>query len=88
MKHREPVTTVSVTYTVVFERDPESGCYTVTVPALPAVVSQGRTLDEARVMAADAIRGYLEYLRDEGRPIPANDAAPSETIREKLTVSI
>jgi predicted RNase H-like HicB family nuclease len=39
-------------------------------------------------MAADAIRGYLEYLRDEGRPIPANDAAPAETIREKLTVSI
>ncbi len=57
------------TYTVVFEKEPEGG-YTVLVPALAGLVTFGRTLREARTMAADAILCHLEGLRKDGEPIP------------------
>ena len=47
-------------YEVVFE--PNGGGYTVTVPKLPGLVTEGDTLKEARSMAKDAIRCYLESL--------------------------
>ena len=43
-------------YSVVFEPAEEGGCV-VRVPALPGVVTQGRTLDEARSMVRDATKG-------------------------------
>jgi len=56
-------------YTVVYEPAKEGG-YVVTVPALPGLVTEGDTLEEARAMADDAIRGYLESLRKHGEAIP------------------
>jgi predicted RNase H-like HicB family nuclease len=53
---------------------------------LPAVVTQGETLEEARAMAMDAIRLVLEDLIAEGQPIPADTAA--EPIKEKVKVAI
>jgi predicted RNase H-like HicB family nuclease len=44
-------------YTVLFE-PAEDGKYVVTCAALPGLVTEGDTLEEARAMAADAIRGY------------------------------
>lgn len=70
-------------YTVLFEPAEEGG-YVVTCPALPGVVTQGESLEEARAMAADAIRGYLESLTKDGLPIPS-DTTP-EPIKEKITV--
>jgi predicted RNase H-like HicB family nuclease len=46
-------------YNVIFRPEPEGG-YTVMVPALPGCVTYGRNLKEARLMATDAVRGYLE----------------------------
>jgi antitoxin HicB len=56
-------------YTVVFEPAEEGG-YVVTVPALPGLITEGDTLEEARAMAKDAIRGYLESLIKHGEEIP------------------
>jgi antitoxin HicB len=56
-------------YTVLFEPAEEGG-YVVTCPVLPGLVTEGNTLDEARAMAADAIRAYLESLHKDGQPIP------------------
>ncbi len=56
-------------YTVVFEPAEEGG-YVVTVPALPGLVTEGDTLEEARAMVKDAIRGYLESLLKHGEEIP------------------
>ncbi len=47
-------------YEVVF--DPNGAGYTVTVPKLPGLVTEGGSLREAREMAKDAIRCYLEAL--------------------------
>ena len=43
------------------------------VPALPGCVIYGRTVDEAREMAKDAISGYIASLRKHKDPIPTDD---------------
>lgn len=59
--------------------------YQVTVPLLPGLVTYGRTLAEAREMAADAIRVHLEGLRKDGEPIPDEKAARTERVRVALS---
>ena len=46
-------------YTTVFEPLPEGG-FSVLVPAIPEICTFGSDLQEAREMARDAIRCYLE----------------------------
>jgi predicted RNase H-like HicB family nuclease len=62
-------------YTAVFEPAPEGG-FVVTVPALPGLVTEGDTIEEARAMVEDAIRGYLESLVRHGEEIPI-EASPA-----------
>ena len=76
------------TYTVVFEPDEKAGGYTVTCPALPGLVTEGDTLEEARAMAADAICCYLESLRQDGERIPLSEEYETEPIRESITVRL
>ena len=66
-------------YTIVITPD-ETGGYVVTCPALPGLVTEGDTIEEAREMARDAIAGYLESLRMEGEPIPFDTSVTTETI--------
>jgi len=54
-------------FTIIIERQPE-GEYLVSVPALPGCYTEGRTLKEARDMAADAIRAYCTSLIKHGEP--------------------
>ena len=49
------------TFTMLFEPAEEGG-YVVTCPALPGLVTEGDTMEEARAMAEDALRVYLESL--------------------------
>jgi antitoxin HicB len=74
------------TYTVVFEPDEQAGGYVVTCPALPGLVTEGDTLEEARTRAAGAIRCYLESLRKDGLPLPLGELHDAEPIREPVTV--
>ena len=71
-------------YTVVFEPAEEGG-YVVTVPALPGLVTEGDSLEEAREMAKDAIRGYLESLRKHDEEIPLEQGEP---VTERILVSL
>ena len=66
-------------YQIVLRPEPEGG-YTVFVPALPGCITWGRSLRQARRMAADAIEGYLISLVKHGEPIPTDD--------ESLTASV
>lgn len=52
-----------LTYTAVFQPAAEGG-FVVYVPALPGLVTQGESLEEAKQMAADAIEGYLGVLKE------------------------
>ena len=57
------------TFTVLLTPD-ETGGYVVTCPALPGLVTQGDTLEEAQAMAVDAIQCHIESMIEDGLPIP------------------
>lgn len=56
-------------FTVNLLPQPEGG-YTVLVPALPEVVTEGETRDEALANAREAIEAVLDMYREEGWEIP------------------
>jgi predicted RNase H-like HicB family nuclease len=56
-------------YPVIFEPAKDGG-YDVIVPAIPEICTFGETLKEAKAMAEDSIRCYLESALKEGEPIP------------------
>lgn len=58
-------------YTVLVHHEPDVDMYLVDVPDLPGVITEGRTREEAVENAQNAIKVYLEALREEGRPVPA-----------------
>jgi antitoxin HicB len=68
-------------YAVVMTPNGDGG-YVVTCPTLPGLVTGGDTLEEARVMAADAIRGYIESLQKDGEPIPTDNPIVEEVAVE------
>jgi len=61
-------------YTTIFEPLPEGG-YSVLIPAIPEICTFGATLGEAREMARDAIRCYLESALETGEEIPGDISA-------------
>lgn len=76
------------TYTVLFEPAAEGG-YTVMVPMLPGVITEGDTLEEARGRAKEAIRGYLKVLRKHREPIPRETRADfARPITERVAVTV
>ena len=75
-------------YTAFFEPAEEGG-FVVTCPALPGLVTEGDSFEDARAMAADAIRGYLESLLKDGLPLPPDDSRPRSSLhRETVTVAV
>lgn len=52
----------------------DDGTFLVTSPDLPGLITDGRTLEEARFNAVEALSGLLETMIEFGDPIPA----PSE----------
>ena len=63
-------------YTVLLTPEPEEGGFSVRVPALPGLFTQGETYDEAVEVARAAIAFHLECLEAEGELIPEETAAP------------
>lgn len=72
----------SFDFTIVLEPQAEGG-FTVSVPSLPEVATEGETESEALAMAEEAIKLALDYRRDHGLTIPA-DTSPKV---RKITVS-
>jgi antitoxin HicB len=85
MRWKETVDTTEYRFTVLFEPAEEGG-YVVTCPALPGLVTEGDTLEEAREMAKDAIRAYLESLQMDGLPIPTDTPIREEPVKEQVKV--
>lgn len=68
---------------VVFQPEPEGG-YTVVVPSLPGCVTYGKTLEEARKMAVDAISGFIKVLGEDGEDIPNDEESFVSTLSFKF----
>ena len=58
-------------FSIILEPQEEGG-FTVLVPALPEVVTEGDTEQQALANAEEAIRAILAYRRDHGIAIPAD----------------
>jgi antitoxin HicB len=56
-------------YNIVLPPEPEGG-YTALIPSLRGCVTYGRTVEEAKRMAKDAIGGYIESLRKHAESHP------------------
>ena len=56
-------------YIGLIHKEPKSD-YGVSFPDLPGCITAGRTLDEARAMAEEALAFHLEGLAEDGDPIP------------------
>ena len=79
MKKNKSRTTKERSYTVLYE-PVRNGGFQVTVPLLQGLISYGRTFDEARDMARDAIRCYLEALKKDHIPIPTEQSMLQERV--------
>ena len=76
------------TYTVLFEPAVEGG-YTVSVPMLPGVITEGDTLAEARERVREAIRGYLKVLQKRGESIPRERGAElRRPVTERVAIAV
>ena len=71
-------------YTTLFEPMPKGG-FNAIVHAIPEICTFGETLEEAREMARDAIRCYLQSALKTDEPIPGDVA---EITTERVAVII
>ncbi len=69
-------------FSVVLEPQ-EGGGFTALVPALPEVVSEGETKEEALATVEEAIRAVLEFRHDRQLDIPAD--TPPDVRRITIT---
>lgn len=78
------------TYTVIFEyfKEDETEGYNVVVPAIPEVITWGKTLEEAQANAREALQCHLEGLRKTGETIPADIEVTEVVHVERYPVSI
>ena len=56
-------------YIAFLRKDPKSD-YGVEFPDFPGCITAGRSLEEARRMATEALAFHIEGLRQDGQPIP------------------
>ncbi len=70
-------------YTVIFKPLDEGG-YDVIVSALPEICTFGDTIQDAREMAEDAIKCFIESALELDEPIPVD----TEVSLEKIAVKI
>ncbi len=83
MAKKRTRTTTEHSFTVLYEVVGKKA-YQVTVPSLSGLVTYGRSFDEARKMARDAIICYLGALRKDRAEIPSEHAI----LQERVTVTV
>ncbi|MBI5120577.1 MAG: type II toxin-antitoxin system HicB family antitoxin [Rhodospirillales bacterium] len=57
-----------VSYVAYLRKDKNSD-YGIEFPDLPGCISAGRSLEEAKAMAVEALAGHVALLRQEGMPV-------------------
>ncbi len=70
-----------LTYKVLLNPEPEGG-FTATVPSLPGCITYGETVDEAMLMAEEAIVLYVDSL------VAHNEKVPDETNMLEYAITI
>ena len=74
-------------YRAIYEPLTEGG-FQVIVPALPGIVTYGRTIEEAREMAQDAIACHLQGLLKDDEEIPKDPFTSEPPVIEELKIAV
>ena len=74
-------------YTVYFEPQPD-GSYSVVFPSIPEIITFGRTLNEARRMAADALHCHLEGLFKDNQTPPVEKKISRKPLKAVVAVMV
>jgi len=61
---------MAMDYIAIIHKDPDSD-FGVSFPDFPGCITAGRTLEEAKDMALEALTGHIGVMRDTGDPVPA-----------------
>ena len=61
---------MAMDYVAIIHKDPKSD-FGVSFPDFPGCITAGRTLEEAKDMALEALTGHIGVMRDTGEPVPA-----------------
>ena len=72
-------------YNVIIEPD-EDGVYIANVPALPGVVEQGDTVEEAFANVKESLTFALDCMREDNEELPPSDAEVREIRGVELAV--
>ncbi|PKL72780.1 antitoxin HicB [Candidatus Kuenenbacteria bacterium HGW-Kuenenbacteria-1] len=73
-------------YNIIFRAEPEGG-FTVIIPSLPGCITYGKDLKEAKIMAIDAIKGYVASLKKHKELIPSDEETFMTTVElEKVFI--
>ncbi|MEW6107720.1 MAG: type II toxin-antitoxin system HicB family antitoxin [Nitrospirota bacterium] len=73
--------TKKASFRIILRPEPEGG-YTVIVPSLPGCITYGGDIEEAKKMAQDAIKAYLQSMKKHGESIRDD----SDTFEGMLTL--
>lgn len=84
---KKQITTTEYPFTVIYEPIKEGG-YQVVVPSLLGLITYGRTFEEAKEMARDAILCHLESLKKDKEEIPVEKSFLQERITVSMTRSL
>ncbi len=71
-------------YIAIIHKDPNSD-FGVSFPDFPGCITAGRTLDEAKDMAIEALTGHIEVMRDTGESVP--DPSTFDEVMKGLRLS-
>ncbi len=82
MKLKHDIVYIMHTYRVILTQELDGG-YTVIVPSLPGCITYGDNVNHAIDMAKEAIEGYLEVLKEQGKEIPDD----SHSLEYSLTLA-
>jgi predicted RNase H-like HicB family nuclease len=66
-------------YIAIIHKEPNSD-FGVSFPDFPGCITAGRTLDEAKDMAIEALTGHIAAMRETGEPVP-----DSSTLEEVMS---
>jgi predicted RNase H-like HicB family nuclease len=87
VKPRETIDTLHTQYVCNFRPNPDRG-YSVRCSAFRELVTNGKTLEEARAQAREALELCVEVYRDKGWDLPPPDAEPKGTVKELVAVKL
>jgi predicted RNase H-like HicB family nuclease len=68
---------MAIDYVAIIHKDRDSD-FGVSFPDFPGCITAGRTLEEAKDMAREALTGHIAVMRDGGDPVP--DPSPLDTV--------